>query len=114
MWWVYVAQSLQKRIGKAGNKLPGFHYVGMTTEPHRRLRQHNGEIKGGGKYTSQHRPWTLVKVYGPYESRSSALKAEYALKHGKRGIARTQWNAADSTWYRETDESRQFMNPTAG
>ena len=112
MWWVYVVQSLQKRIGKAGNELPGFHYVGMTTEPHRRLRQHNGEIKGGGKYTSHHRPWALVKVYGPYESRSYALKAEYALKHGKRGIARTQWSANDSTWYKETDESRQFMNPT--
>lgn len=28
------------------------------------------------------------------------MKAEYALKHGKRGIARTQWTPEDSVWCR--------------
>jgi predicted GIY-YIG superfamily endonuclease len=30
-------------------------YVGYTTEPTRRLRQHQGIIKGGAKYTTSHR-----------------------------------------------------------
>jgi len=54
------------------------------------------------------RPWHLVKVYGSYENRSTALKAEYALKHGKRGESRARWSLADSSWYRETEESASF------
>ncbi len=99
-YWVYVIQSLERRVGKRGKPLPGFHYVGCTTNVERRLRQHNGEIKGGGKYTSKHRPWVIRAVYGPYEGRSEAMKAEYALKHSKRGSARTRWTPADSPWCR--------------
>lgn len=98
-WWVYVIQSQKPRVGKSG-PLPGFFYVGATTDPKRRLRQHNGEIKGGGKYTSQHRPWLPAALYGPYGSKSEALKAEYALKRGKRGKSRCQWSKEDSDWYR--------------
>lgn len=100
MWWVYVIQSLEVRYGKRGKRLPGFHYVGASTDPPRRLRQHNGEIKGGGKYTSKHRPWALRAVYGPYADQSEAMKAERALKHGKRGPERTRWASSDSKWCR--------------
>lgn len=99
-WWVYVIQSLAPRTNARGKPLSGFFYVGSTTDPTRRLRQHNGEIKGGGRYTAKHRPWEPRALYGPYENRSEALKAEMALKHGKRGIARTQWCPADSSWCR--------------
>ena len=99
-YWVYVIQSLERRVGKRGKLLAGFHYVGCTTDIKRRLRQHNGEIKGGGKYTSKHRPWVLRAVYGPYTGRSNAMKAEYALKHSKRGTARTKWATTDSKWCR--------------
>ena len=67
-----------------------FFYVGMTTDPARRLREHNGLYANGkqgnpkgGKYTSKHRPW-VARAYISYGSRSEALKAEYALKKGKR------------------------------
>lgn len=100
MWWVYVIQSEVPRFGKRGNPLAGFHYVGSTTCPARRIRQHNGEIKGGGRYTAKHRPWAPRALYGPYANRSEAFKAEMALKRGKRGVARTNWLPSDSKWCR--------------
>lgn len=101
VWWVYVIQSEEPRFSKrTGKALPGFHYVGSTTDPARRLRQHNGELVGGGRYTSKHRPWAPRALYGPYANRSEAFKAEMALKRGKRGTARTQWTPSNSSWCR--------------
>lgn len=95
-YWVYVIQSLIL----LPEKIFGCTYVGSTNDPVRRLRQHNGEISGGGKYTSKHRPWGPKALYGPYLNRSEALKAEYALKHGKRGLGRLKWSTLDSEWCR--------------
>jgi len=95
LYWVYVIQSEEPRFYSKGKRAPGFFYVGMTTDPRRRLRAHNGEIKGGGKYTSKHRPWVARALYGPYFSRSEALKAEYALKKKKRGAGRLKWSSQD-------------------
>ena len=71
--------------------------------PARRLREHNGRYANGkpgnpkgGRYTSQHRPWVARACYGPYYSRSEALKAEYKLKRSKRGKARCHWTPEDS------------------
>lgn len=100
IWFVYVVQSQVPRVGARGNPLPGVFYVGASVDPERRLRQHNGEIKGGGRYTSRHRPWSLRAIFGPYTGRSEALKAEYALKRGKRGVGRLQWTPEDSKWCR--------------
>jgi predicted GIY-YIG superfamily endonuclease len=94
VWWVYVIQSESPRF-KNGKRLPGFFYVGSTTDPARRLRQHNGEIKGGGRYTAKHRPWSPRALYGPYEDRSEAFRAEMALKRGKRGEGRSRWSPDD-------------------
>jgi predicted GIY-YIG superfamily endonuclease len=95
-WHVYVIQSQVPRFNKRGQRLPGFYYVGSTTDYRRRLRQHNGELKGGGKYTSRHRPWLPAALYGPYDCRREAFKAEMALKRGKRSVGRTQWSEKDS------------------
>jgi len=100
MWWVYVIQSEEVRFSeRTGKKLDGFRYVGSTTNPARRLRQHNGEIRGGGRYTSKHRDWEMRAIFGPYANRSEAMKAEMALKR-KRGRAREQWKPSDSEWCR--------------
>jgi len=96
---VYVIQSQMPRKTASGKPAEGFYYVGSTTDVNRRLRQHNGEIVGGGKYTSQYRPWVLRCTYGPYANRSEALKAELALKK-KRGKARLNWTTDDSPWCR--------------
>jgi len=99
--WVYVIQSAETRASeKTGRTLEGPHYVGMTNDPARRLRQHNREIKGGARATSRHRDWQARALYGPYPNRSEALKAEYALKRGKRGAARCKWTPEDSPYCR--------------
>ena len=107
LYWVYVIQSEQCRFGKQGNELPGFFYVGMAVDPATRLRKHNGikangqpGLKGGGKYTSKHRPWVARALHGPYFTRSEALRAEYALKRQKRGEGRLRWSSEDSEFCR--------------
>lgn len=95
-WWVYVLYSQKPRFNSKGEKLLGVYYVGSTTDVARRLKQHNGEAKGGGIYTSQHRPWVPAAKYGPYGSRSEAFKAERELKRTKRSVNRTRWSERDS------------------
>jgi len=55
-------------------------YVGITVDVDRRLLQHNGEEPGGAKATRGGRPWRVGAVYGPYGSKSEALKVELAVK----------------------------------
>ena len=99
-WWVYVLQSEKPRVNKRGQPRPGFFYVGCTTDPSRRIKQHNGLRSGGGRYTSKFRPWCARALHGPYDNQSQALKAERALKRGKRAAGRTRWTPKDSPWCR--------------
>jgi predicted GIY-YIG superfamily endonuclease len=62
-------------------------YVGVTNDMKRRLRQHNGELKGGARYTTlnKHRGtlgrWVLAFLVTGFKKRSDALKLEWRL-HG--------------------------------
>ena len=95
-WFVYVLQS-ESRLTKKG---VGYTYVGATNNPSRRLRQHNGELLGGARSTLSGRPWTMKALFGPYADRREAMRAEYALKHRKRGENRFHWVESDSKWCR--------------
>jgi putative endonuclease len=55
----------------------GSYYTGWTTDPQRRLRQHNAGR--GARYTRMHRPVHLVYVE-PQPDQSSAMRRELALK----------------------------------
>lgn len=54
----------------------------MTNNIKRRLRQHNGHIKGGGEYTSTNRPWHLAALIpiNTNNAKSMALQVEYWTK----------------------------------
>ena len=57
-------------------------YVGITNNLERRLRQHNGEIKGGAKYTTKtNGAWTLSMLLGPVPTQQHALHLEWHWKH---------------------------------
>ena len=53
-------------------------YIGFTVNPKRRLRQHNGEVKGGARKTSRHRPWEMLAFVHGFTNKVSALQFEWA------------------------------------
>ena len=56
----------------------GSYYTGWTTDPARRLKQHN--IGTGSRYTRMHRPVELAYVE-EQPDRTCAMKRELAIKH---------------------------------
>jgi predicted GIY-YIG superfamily endonuclease len=46
------------------NKYNKCTYIGITNNPERRIRQHNGIIKGGAKYTKNKKEQGLWEYYG--------------------------------------------------
>lgn len=71
-WYVYLLVST----------VTGRTYVGATTDPARRLRQHNGEIAGGARSTIPGRPWKHVDVVGPF-THGEALRKERWVKKAR-------------------------------
>ena len=63
-------------------------YNGSTNDLKRRLRQHNGEISGGAKYTSSKEgKWEYYCVMSGFPDKVNALQCEWRWKHcnGKPG-----------------------------
>ena len=56
-------------------------YFGYSTNVFRRLRQHNGEIKGGAKTTRTGRPWTLVCYISGFPDKVTSLQLEWRVHH---------------------------------
>jgi putative endonuclease len=54
-------------------------YTGVTRDLPRRLRQHNGEIVGGARYTRSRRPVELL-WYEVHTQRGDAQRAEARIK----------------------------------
>ena len=61
-------------------------YVGITNDLNRRLKQHNGVLSGGAKFT-RGRSWKVYAYLSGFENKSTAASMEWKIKHsGKTGI----------------------------
>ncbi len=56
-------------------------YNGSTNDLKRRIRQHNGELVGGAKSTSNKGPWEYLAVISGFETHKEALSCEWRIKH---------------------------------
>ncbi|TXR54584.1 GIY-YIG nuclease family protein [Reinekea thalattae] len=68
MWFVYLVRCSDQSL-----------YTGITNNIERRLKQHNGLLAGGARYTAARRPVTLV-YQEQAADRSQASKREYQLR----------------------------------
>jgi len=68
IWWVYMVRCADGSL-----------YTGVTTSIERRIRQHNGDIRGGARYTASRRPVVLAGACKATD-RSNAQKLEASLK----------------------------------
>ena len=82
------------------NCADGTLYTGVTTDAERRLRQHNGEIVGGARYTRVRRPVAIVWQQA-CDSRSQACQCEAQIKALSRSAkerlitSKASWTQAD-------------------
>jgi len=60
----------------------GATYAGVSPDPIKRLRKHNGEISGGAKYTlSKGKGWQHVCLVHGFQSKIQSMQFEWAVKH---------------------------------
>ena len=65
-------------------------YAGVSPDPVKRLRKHNGEICGGAKYTkSRGDGWTHVCLISGFETKIQCLQFEWAVKHAPAKLPQT-------------------------
>ena len=74
MFFCYILTSLHEKYFNET-------YIGFTDDPLHRIRQHNGEIKGGAKFTKRRRPWKLILVISNFPNKIAALKFEWAWQN---------------------------------
>lgn len=59
-------------------------YVGITNNLGRRIRQHNGELAGGARYTKGRGKWCVAWTVRGFHRKEHALMFEWAVKRAQR------------------------------
>ena len=67
-------------------------YVGMTNDFFHRWRQHNGEIKGGARYTTKFRnpekEWYPICIIDGFDTMKEAMQCEWRVKRQRGYVKR--------------------------
>ena len=80
MWYNYILKST------ISNKT----YNGSTNNIKRRIRQHNGIIKGGAKSTKIDRPYEIYCLINGFNNKIDTLQCEWRIKHPTKHRKRPQ------------------------
>ncbi|CAJ2655123.1 structure-specific endonuclease subunit slx1 [Trifolium pratense] len=84
-------------------------YVGVTTNFPRRLKEHNGELKGGAKASRAGRPWICACIVCGFTNRSEACVFESKWKALSKRIPRKNQNDNDDSSQKSEDRSRTLL-----
>lgn len=81
-WFVYIGQAPTGR-----------YYTGISTDPHKRIQDHNSDI--GAKFSRDQGALRLVYVSPPFATKSEARKREIQIKgwtrEKKKKLIRGEW-----------------------
>ncbi|XP_004229678.1 structure-specific endonuclease subunit slx1 [Solanum lycopersicum] len=86
LWCVYLILSTNPPIKT---------YVGVTTNFCRRLKEHNGELKGGAKASRSGRPWICACLIRGFKGRSEACAFESKWKQISRKLPRKRKSSTE-------------------
>lgn len=89
MWFCYILRNTQPTY-------PRSTYNGSTNNPKRRIRQHNCEITGGAKVTTQKKGgWEYCAILSGFPDKINCLSCEWRMKcpSGKPGKRAAKYNS---------------------
>lgn len=103
MYFCYLLTSKRTPTSKAT-------YIGFSTQPIHRLRQHNGEIVAGARKTSKYRPWVHVAIVSGFPNKITALQFEWQWQHPDRTRITGKTLSKRSGYKRCLDELVSLLN----
>ena len=89
MWFCYILRNTQPKYHRST-------YNGATNNPTKRLRQHNGEITGGAKVTTQKGGgWEYCAILSGFPDKINCLSCEWRIKcpSGRPGKRESKYNS---------------------